>query len=240
MPSAHHSPISPAILNSSPRVRPSSQRTLPSLAHPKNPATVKRILDAAEQIFAERGLAGARTGAIARTARVNNALLYYYFRSKEELHRVTLETLFGQLRAQVGAALDAPAAPREKLLRYINAYFDFVVAHPNYPRLFQRELMGPGTGSRLRGIVRDNFRPLHLRLAATIRAGIAQGQFRRVDPEHTVLTVVAMTVFYFAAAPVLAELWRCDPLAPQRVAGRRRAILDFLDHGLFLRHARRR
>ncbi len=49
-----------------------------------------------------------------------------------------------------------------------------------------------------------------------------------------------MTVFYFAAAPVLAELWRCDPLEPRRVAARRRAVLDFLEHGLFLQAARTR
>ena len=38
---------------------------------------------------------------IARAAKVNKALLYYYFRSKEELHRFVLETLLSQLRAGV-------------------------------------------------------------------------------------------------------------------------------------------
>jgi hypothetical protein len=49
-----------------------------------------------------------------------------------------------------------------------------------------------------------------------------------------------MTVFYFAAAPVLTQLWRCEPLAPRRVAARRRAILDFMEHALFLPSARKR
>jgi hypothetical protein len=79
---------------------------------------------------------------------------------------------------------------------------------------------------------------LHDRLSNTIRAGIARGEFRNVDPQQTVLTLVAMTVFYFAAAPVLAELWRCDPLKPSRVAARRRAVVDFLEHGLFASSAR--
>src|SRR5579864_2404581 len=111
------------------------------LARPRHPDTVQRILRAAEENFAERGLAGARIGAIARAARVNKALLYYYFSSKEELHRFTLTTLFRQLREQTSAALDRPGSPREQLLRYINSYFEFMVAHPNYPRLFERELM---------------------------------------------------------------------------------------------------
>ena len=43
------------------------------------------ILLAAERIFAESGLAGARTDAIAAAAGVNKALLYYYFKSKSDL-----------------------------------------------------------------------------------------------------------------------------------------------------------
>ena len=82
------------------------------LAHLKNPETALRIVAAAEQIFAERGLAGARTGAIARAAHVNNALLYYYFRSKEELHRFVLEALLSQLRANVDEAVAGKPAAR--------------------------------------------------------------------------------------------------------------------------------
>src|ERR1700688_1265710 len=223
-------------LNLAPRLR---ANTLPlGLAHSRHPDTVQRILRAAEENFAEHGLAGARIGAIARAARVNKALLYYYFSSKEELHRFTLTALFRQLREQTSAALDRPGSPREQLLRYINSYFDFMVAHPNYPRLFERELMSQEP--RLVGLVQEHLRPLHARLTGVIRAGIAKGEFRRVDPRHTLFTLVAITVFYFSAAPVLTALWQCNPLAPRHVAARRRAILDFIEHALFLPPARKR
>src|SRR4029077_15564949 len=166
------------------------------VAHPRHPGTVQRILRAAEENFAERGLAGARIGAIARAARVNKALLYYYFSSKEELHRFTLTTLFRQLREQTGAALDLPGSPREQMLHYINSYFDFMMAHPNYPRLFERELMSEEP--RLVALVQEHLRPLYRRLTAVIRSGIAGGEFRKVDPQHTLFSLVAMTVFYFA------------------------------------------
>ncbi len=214
------------------------KRLSAGLAQPRHPDTVQRILHAAEENFAERGLAGARIGAIARAARVNKALLYYYFSSKEELHRFTLTALFRQLREQTSAALDRPGSPREQLLRYINSYFDFMVAHPNYPRLFERELMSQEP--RLVGLVQEHLRPLHARLTGVIRAGIAQGEFRRVDPQHTLFSLVAMTVFYFAAVPVLTQLWRIEPLAPRRVAARRRAVLDFVEHALFLPAVRKR
>jgi TetR/AcrR family transcriptional regulator len=203
----------------------------PGRAHARNPDTIQRIVAAAEKIFAEQGLDGARTDAIARSARVNKALLYYYFRSKEDLHRFTLQTLFGQMRARVGTAMEESAAPRDRLVSYVNGFFDFAAAHPNYPRLVQREVSG--RGQSLHWIVQVYFGPLYRRLTATIRAGISREEFRRVNPQHTALTLIAMTVFYFAAAPVLAELWHCNPLAPARVAARRRSVLDFLQHGLF-------
>ena len=52
---------------------------------------------------------------------------------------------------------------------------------------------------------------------------------------NTVVTLIAMTVFYFAAAPVLAELWRCDPLEPRRVAARRRGHSIFWSTGFSCR-----
>src|SRR5580698_11256967 len=72
-----------------------------SLRQARDLTTARRIVATAEQIFAEQGLAGARMDEIARAAKVNKALLYYYFRSKEELYRFVLETLLSQLRRRV-------------------------------------------------------------------------------------------------------------------------------------------
>jgi TetR/AcrR family transcriptional regulator len=231
-----------ALHNIAPQATPDSRSTgRPPIAGKtggRNSATIRRIVAAAESIFAEQGIDGARTEAIARAARVNKALLYYYFKSKEDLHRFTLQTLFEQMSVQVGSAMQEAATPREQLVNYVNGYFDFTSQHPNYPRLVQREVMG--RKQSLHWIVRVSFGPLYRRLTATIRSGIARGEFRRVDPQNTTVTLIALTVFYFAAAPVLGELWGCDPLAPARVAARRRSVLDFLEHGLFQQGVRTR
>ena len=120
---------------------------------------------------------------IARAAKVNKALLYYYFRSKEELHRFVLETLLSQLSAQVLAtrARDAPS-PRKRLSAIIDNFFDFVLAHPNYPRLIQREIMS--RGPNLEWIVSEYYKPLHGRLVRLIEEGISAGEFRRVDARN--------------------------------------------------------
>ncbi|MGA8865322.1 MAG: helix-turn-helix domain-containing protein, partial [Candidatus Sulfotelmatobacter sp.] len=77
------------------------------------------ILQAAAQEFAEYGIAGARIDAIAREARVNKALLYYYFKDKETLHSAVLEGAFSGLKATLFQVLDSDLPPRRKIMAYV-------------------------------------------------------------------------------------------------------------------------
>src|SRR5258708_11761682 len=113
-------------------------RHLPrSLRQARDLTTARRIVSAAEEIFAEQGLAGARMDEVARAAKVNKALLYYYFGSKEELHRFVLEALLSQLRTSVDEAVADKRAASKRLSAMVDNFFDFVLTHPNYPRLIQ-------------------------------------------------------------------------------------------------------
>src|SRR5271170_6350012 len=99
-------------------------RRLPrSLRHARDLTTAQRIVATAASMFAEQGLAGARMDEIARAAKVNKALLYYYFRSKEELHRFVLETLLSQLRARVWEESDDPPPAGKRLTAVIDNFF---------------------------------------------------------------------------------------------------------------------
>src|SRR5271155_3519407 len=84
------------------------------------------ILGAAAHEFAEHGIAGARTDAIAREAHVNKALLYYYFQDKETLYGAVLDQAFSGMKANLFSVLDGGLAPREKIMAYVEAYFDFI------------------------------------------------------------------------------------------------------------------
>lgn len=196
----------------------------------ENAATARRILVAAEAHFAAEGMAGARTDEIAAAAHANKAMLYYYFGDKRRLHRAVLENLFRQLQGLSSASPQKGGSAREKLHAFVAGYFDFLATHPNYPRLVQREAM---EASRNFGwIVRQYLRPFHNRLVGTIQEGMATGEFRRIDPDHTAVSILGMTTSYFAAAPILSEIVGRNLLAPQSVEARKRAVLDFLDHGL--------
>jgi len=201
----------------------------------ENPETARRIMAAAENIFADRGLAGARTDAIAAAAHANKALLYYYFGSKEKLHRAVVEQVQETVQA---SAVTSVGSPRERLLAFAAAYFDFLAAHPNYPRLIQRTWMH--SGGLLDWIVKSYFRPFLTWLCGLIEDGIAAGEFRRVDPMQTAFTIVSLTGSYFATAPLMSRVFRRDVLRPAALGQRRQAMLDFLEHGLFRARARSR
>jgi TetR/AcrR family transcriptional regulator len=193
------------------------------------------ILQAAALEFAEHGIAGARTDAIAREANVNKALLYYYFKDKETLYGAVLDEAFSGLRSTVFRALDSELPPREKILAYVGAYFDFIASNQIYPRLMQREMMHAkdGTSPHLDKLVKNYIQPIFLRVSEVLRKGIADGQFRPVNPVHFVPSMVAMIIFYFSGAPVMQKIVGFNPLTPERIAERRAAVLDFISAALF-------
>jgi TetR/AcrR family transcriptional regulator len=193
------------------------------------------ILRAAVGEFARQGIAGARTDAIARTAKVNKALLYYYFKDKETLYGAAIDLAFGELGAHMMEVLDRDLPPRQKVLTYVGTYFDFIASHKFYRDLAQVETMRSAHGSpHLKRIARRYFLPLYIRLSELIRQGIAGGEFRPINPMQFVPSMVALVVFYFMSAPVMKTVAGVDPLSPQRIAERRAAVLDFISAALFL------
>ena len=193
------------------------------------------ILQAAAAEFAAHGVAGARTDAIAREARVNKALLYYYFKDKETLYGAVLDNVFSGLKKAVFRVLDSELPPGEKIMAYSGAYFDFIASNELYPRLMQREMMRAreGQSQHIEKVIKNYIQPIFVRVSDVLREGIAKGEFRPVDPAHFVPSIVAMIVFYFSSAPMMQKIVGFNPLTPERIAERRAAVLDFISAALF-------
>lgn len=198
---------------------------------PRGVETRAAILEAAEQIFAEAGLAGARTNAIAAAAGVNKALLYYYFKSKDALYLAVLEDHVKQFRARAYEVLGGEGSARAKLLDYVGIYFDFIASRPYYPRLMQRLVMA--NERVVARFAREYFRPFYQRLVRVIEQGVAAGELRPVDTGHAAFSLVALTVHYFAAAPIVKAVSDRDPYEAANLKRRKREVLDFIRYGLF-------
>jgi TetR/AcrR family transcriptional regulator len=193
------------------------------------------ILRAAVAEFAEHGIAGARTDSIARAARVNKALLYYYFKDKDAIYEAVLDRVFSGLRDRVMPVLESDLEPREKLLEYAGRYFDYIAANPRFPRVVQAEWMrmGPRGNPQMLRIAREYFAPIYRRVAEMLREGAENGQFRAVDPMDFLPSLVGIIIFYFSTAPAMKTLLKINPLSKKRIAERREFVLEFISAALF-------
>ena len=195
------------------------------------------ILKSALEEFAQEGVTGARTDEIARRAGVNKALLYYYFKDKEGLYAAALEQVFSGLHARVATVFDDNTlAPKQRLLKYVEAHFDYIASSPWYPRLVQREFMR-GSGKTLspvaNRILERYGKPIYSKLAALIREGVESGDFRPVDPLQTLTSILGTIVFYFISLPAQQVMAPGDPASPERIALRREAVQEFVAAAVF-------
>jgi TetR/AcrR family transcriptional regulator len=202
-----------------------------------DPDTARRILEAAERHFAAHGLAGARTDQIAISAHANKAMLYYYFGDKRRLHRAVLENIIREFRLRFEEAVPRTATPRQRILSFVDAYFDFRANQPRYPQIMMWLMMSEPTEARW--LARTHIVPAHRLLQRFIKEGIACGEFRKVDPTQMVITLIGMIALYFSSSVVHSEILGKNAFSPNAVAERKRAVVDFLEHGLFLPEKRR-
>ncbi|MBX3027739.1 TetR/AcrR family transcriptional regulator [bacterium] len=212
--------------------RAASKDRRPAPAPARGPDSRAAILAAAEDAFARAGMEGARIDAIAATAGVNKALLYYYFGSKGGLYEAVMDDHFREFNRQAVAVLQEPGPAGAVLLRYVSLYFDFISARRRYAALYHQLMTARGRS--LERLARRYLVPRNAAFKKLLERGVRAGEFRRTDPRHTAMSVVGLIVFYFSAAPVLRVLGHADAYAPASLARRKREVLDFIRHGLFL------
>ena len=197
--------------------------------------TRDRILHAAIREFSEHGLAGARTSAIAAAARVNKALLYYYFRDKETLYTTGLEEVAGKVAGDALVVLELDCTPGERILRLVLQHFDRICSQHGFQALMQQEMVRFRTGqsNAIRIIAQRAFEPMWNRTLEIVGEGIRSGELCKVDPMQMMYSALGANVFYFLSAPMVRLVTAHDPLEPGALATRRHAALEFLGHAIF-------
>jgi TetR/AcrR family transcriptional regulator len=182
-----------------------------------------RILAAAAAEFAARGYAGARVDRIARRARINKAMLYYHFDSKQGLYRALLRDTFGRAGERLGAIAAGDLSPADQLDRVIAVVGDFIRQHQFFPAIMLREIaeggahLDPETLAALAAIPRI--------VGGIIQRGVNEGSFRPVHPLAAYFTMLGPMVVYLAGAPIRRQL-----SAHHLVSG------AALPHDAFIRH----
>jgi TetR/AcrR family transcriptional regulator len=206
---------------------------------PRADQTRKSILRAAIREFSTNGLAGARTDTIAESARVNKALLYYYFKSKQGLYAAAIEEVTKAVAERTLAALDPKHSGGERLLRTALSHFDRILTQREFQSLMQQEMvrMRRGESDVLPSMVENVFKPMLGKLEEAVRDGIESGELCRVDWLQVLYSALGANVFYFLSAPMMRLLLPSDPLAPAAIEARRKAAVQYLGNALFIDRA---
>ncbi|MBS1818020.1 MAG: TetR/AcrR family transcriptional regulator [Acidobacteria bacterium] len=162
-----------------------------------------RILDAAALEFAARGYAGARVDHIARRGRVNKAMLYYHFGSKQGLYRALLRRTFGAIAADLQAIASGPLDPASRLDAAVSAFVRHIETHAHFPSIMLREVAEGGT--HLDADTMAAVAAVPQAFAAILKPGVEDGVFDGVHPLSAYFITIAPIVMFVASAPLRAQ-----------------------------------
>ncbi|MBI3785819.1 MAG: TetR/AcrR family transcriptional regulator [Deltaproteobacteria bacterium] len=190
---------------------------------PAQKSTRDSILDAAERRFAERGFTGVSVREIAGDVGLKNqASLYHHFRNKRALYEAVLAR---GVEAIVDLVASAPpstsaAASTAAVDATLDRVIDYLVEHPQLPRLIQRA--GIDDIRHLRGAVTRLLRPLYQQGLGIL--ALSGAQWSAEELPHLGAGLYHILFGYFANAQLLELVTQADPLSSAAVARQRRFV----------------
>ena len=123
-------------------------------------STSERILNAAEDIFAEKGYSATSLGDVADRVGIRSPSLYNHFKNKESLYEAVLERLLTDFAVPL-TKLDSGTVTHEQVFQGLEAIVRQHHANPNLARLLQHAALsgGPHTNELIDRLFRPMFRP---------------------------------------------------------------------------------
>lgn len=158
--------------------------------------TEEKILEAASEVFTEKGFSGTRTRDIAEKAGINLALLNYYFRSKEKLFeqvmKIKVVLLFGKIFPILS---NEKTSLEEKIDLASEKYFEILSKNPNLPLFVISEIQKKN--SNITKII-----PVNKIFENSVIIKQIKEKRPEINPLHYLVNFLAMTIFPFLAKPV--------------------------------------
>ena len=169
--------------------------------------TRDRILEAAGELFAERGFEATTIRDICQAAGANVAAVNYYFRDKERLY---VEAVVRAHRWRMDQAQlpdwDTSTPPRKKLADFIETFFRRVLGGPDdtwRTRLVMREILNPSDACA--EIAQSNIRPQFEILHGVLRE-LLPAETSDEELHLTAFSIVGQCLFYHVAGPIIRNL----------------------------------
>ena len=174
-------------------------------------STPDRILDAAEDLFAEKGYSATSLGDVADRVGIRSPSLYNHFRNKEALYQAVLDRLLQDFSMPLEELTREPVT-QERVMLWLEAIVRQHHANPNLARLLQHAALsgGPHTNQLIDRLFRPMFEPAQdLQLEDK---GIGQLQSAGLQP-WAVMAFNNLVMSYVTMAPMYRDLLGQDPFS---------------------------
>ena len=192
-------------------------------------ASRARILAAATAEFARHGLSGARVDTIARRAKANKRMLYYYYGGKEALFLAVLEAAYARIRGEE-QKLDLSAKPPVEGMRELVTFtWQHFLAHPEFISLLNTENLHRAKHLKRSTRIRSLHSPLVATISDLLARGTRAGVFRAgIDPVQLYVSIAALSYFYLSNAYTLSTIFGRDLCAPKAKDERIAHVVDLV------------
>ena len=148
----------------------------------------RRIVDAATRLFATTRYDAVQIDDVARAAGVAKPTLYRYFATKEDLFLEGFDALLGEVADEMAAIVDTCDEATRALPEMIGVLLDRLGGHNVGVRVLDGSEKWFGTHARAR--LRARTKQIRGSLAAVLRRGIAQEEFRDIDADLVAAAIV--------------------------------------------------
>ncbi|HCV88458.1 MAG TPA: TetR family transcriptional regulator [Alphaproteobacteria bacterium] len=152
-----------------------------------------RILQAALEVFSEKGFHGATLDRIAGAADMSKPNLLYYFKSKEEIHIALLTDLLDIWLAPL-REISPQGSPATEIGSYIRRKLESSREFPRESRLFANEILAGAP--HIAGFLQTELKQLVDEKAAILQSWIDDGQLAPCDPRHLLFAIWSTTQHY--------------------------------------------
>lgn len=190
--------------------------------------TEEKILQAAREVFQQKGYDGARMRDIADTANINKGLLHYYFRTKDALFEKIFGIAFQTMAAQVNEIFSADASLFDKIRTFTDRYIDLIARNEYLPKFVINEINRNPDQFIEHMQIRKRKPVVHI-FIEQFEKEIAAGNIKAVDARQFCIHMIALCIFPFIARPMLQTILEIDHATyKQMMQDRKKEVAEFL------------
>lgn len=189
-----------------------------------------KILMAAERVFAEKGLKGARVKEIAALSGVNPALINYYFGGKENLYRTVIENFFVRVERLAVSVMEREEDVIAKLRSLIEFGIDLLGENEYVSRIFVREFVDSGPYSEM--LIKTYLRRIFATARELVPPETERGRENESQTMHFIFSALGSMVLFYISGPVIKDIWKRDVFTKKMIEERKREVINLIFNGI--------